>query len=86
MSNSTIRYDITLRHCYILIYSFLILIYKVHCQWGNWSQSECTATCGNGTRTLTRSIITEAQNLGTPCTGEKTKIEACDDLDPCPSK
>ncbi len=48
--------------------------------WGPWS--ECSATCGGGTRTRTRTVLVQAQNGGAPC-GALSETEACN-TQPCP--
>ena len=56
----------------------------VDCQWGEWKFGECSATCGNGTRTNTRTKLTEEQNGGT-CSGSTNETESCNVLN-CPGK
>ena len=47
------------------------------CQWADWTESECSETCGGGTLTRRRTIARNATGLGVNCTGETTKMEAC---------
>ncbi|MDO8971013.1 MAG: T9SS type A sorting domain-containing protein [Saprospiraceae bacterium] len=47
--------------------------------WGPWS--ECSVSCGGGTRTRTRTILVEAQNGGAPC-GALSETEDCN-TQPC---
>ncbi len=44
--------------------------------WSDWSA--CTATCGGGTQTRTRTVITPAANGGAPC-GPLTETRACNE-------
>ena len=56
----------------------------IDCEWNDWTLGECSQTCGNGTRTDTRTkAIVEAN--GGNCTGESTKIEKCN-LQQCPGR
>ena len=54
--------------------------------WSDWNYTECTLSCGAGTKTMTRtcdnpSVVRD----GIACTGEVTGTEACN-TDPCPGK
>jgi len=52
-------------------------------QWNPWSEwSDCSKTCGGGTRQSTRSC-TEVANGGKPCVGDTVKTETCNDFQ-CP--
>ena len=65
------------------IINFIII---VDCRWGNYAPwSECTKTCGGGTRFTTRSIEREAENGGLPCVGGEVRTAVCN-KDSCPSK
>ena len=57
--------------------------FLVNCQYGNWTVSNCNATCGNAVRTYTRTILPKADHGGQECTGESTITEDCL-LNPCP--
>ena len=49
----------------------------VDCQMSGWSGwSACSKTCGSGTQTQTRTIISQAQNGGAPC-GNTTNTQLC---------
>ena len=54
------------------------------CEWGKWSaESVCSATCGKGTKKLSRTIAQEAKHGGKMCIGEHTKTQECN-LGKCP--
>ena len=58
----------------------------VDCQWssyGDWSQ--CSKTCGGGTKTAERTIIEQGAYGGKECNGTALKIEKCN-VQPCSSK
>ena len=64
-----------------LIY-YLTLI--VNCQWGEWTSSACSETCGDGTQNKTRNITMEGANGGITCNeNDATDIGTCND-GPCP--
>ena len=54
------------------------------CVWGEWDDPQCSATCGGGTRTLTRTKLIEEQLEGA-CDGESEETEACNTAE-CPGK
>ena len=54
----------------------------IPCEWSEWAVGDCSAECGAGTRTKTRSKTIEEANGGT-CTGDTTKTESCKDKE-CP--
>lgn len=54
----------------------------IHCEWDKWIPGECSAECGTGTMTNTRTKLVEEANEGT-CTGEPTEIVECK-LKECP--
>lgn len=56
---------------------------QVPCQTTNWTLfSQCSKSCGGGLKTRTRSIISDAQNGGTPC-GDLKESKICNSR-PCP--
>ena len=57
--------------------------FLVDCLWGPWYSSECSASCGNSTKQLTRSIIRNATNGGKKCEGDNLSEAQCD-YTPCP--
>ena len=53
------------------------------CEWGSWgSWSDCSANCGSGTRTRTRSKI-RTELLSKLCDGDSSESETCTGP-PCP--
>ena len=56
---------------------------SIDCEGSYGEFSECSATCGGGTRTKTYDITTPAQNGGTPCPTSPPITEPCN-TDPCP--
>ena len=52
------------------------LAIPLNCQWTAWSITDCSATCGEGTRTKTRSIGVKEANGG-KCYGKSTEKEPC---------
>ena len=51
------------------------------CQWGNWVQkTDCSKTCGGGTFSLKRIIVRNNSGNGLPCSGEDTRVEACNNF------
>ena len=60
-------------------------LHLVDCVWGPWIPSPCSTSCGNGTQTLTRSMIRNATYGGKPCDGLTEKIIKCDQKE-CPGK
>ena len=56
----------------------------VDCDWAEWTTgTECTVSCGTGTRTKTRTKNVEEQHGGA-CTGADTEQEDCNTQE-CPS-
>ena len=49
-------------------------------QWGEWG--DCSASCGGGTQTRTRTIITQPQHGGNPCNSQQEN-RSCN-TQPCP--
>ena len=56
----------------------------IDCEWNEWQIGGCTASCGKGYRTKSRTKKVEEANGGT-CDGESTEHELCTSA-PCPSK
>ena len=57
---------------------------SVDCEWDEWIVGKCSATCGGGTRTNTRTK-TVAEMYGGKCEGTTTTTESCN-TDACPGK
>ena len=55
------------------------LYYPEHldCQWADWTESDCSASCGGGTLTRRRTVARSATGLGLNCTGKATELEGC---------
>lgn len=51
-------------------------------EWSPWST--CSALCGKGKKTRSRSIIQMPQNGGKPCEKKLVQRHRCKDLPPCP--
>eukprot|EP01128_Nolandella_sp_AFSM9_P004201 TRINITY_DN1848_c0_g1_i1.p1 TRINITY_DN1848_c0_g1~~TRINITY_DN1848_c0_g1_i1.p1 ORF type:complete len:516 (+),score=77.39 TRINITY_DN1848_c0_g1_i1:195-1742(+) len=50
----------------------------VDCIWGEWSAfNTCSAQCGGGSQSRTRSIATQAANGGSTCAGASTESQPC---------
>ena len=60
------------------------LAVAIDCEWGSWAIKDCSRSCGQGTRTKTRSVKVKATHGGT-CAGKRTMKEDCN-LRKCPSK
>ena len=60
-----------------------ISVSAVHCEWDNWVVGNCSAECGTGTRTNTRTKLVKESNGGT-CTGQPIEVLQCQDKE-CPS-
>ena len=60
-----------------VILCFNFLISAIDCVWAPWSTwSECSTTCGAGTRTKTRTKVTNELGGGL-CPGQPSESEAC---------
>ena len=59
---------------------------SVDCRWSSYGVwSECTKTCGGGTRESVRRIEQEAANGGVPCVGEAKRTMECN-TEACPGE
>eukprot|EP01127_Copromyxa_protea_P010250 TRINITY_DN2485_c0_g1_i1.p1 TRINITY_DN2485_c0_g1~~TRINITY_DN2485_c0_g1_i1.p1 ORF type:complete len:1772 (+),score=339.78 TRINITY_DN2485_c0_g1_i1:19-5334(+) len=57
---------------------------NVDCAWGAWEYwSECTASCGTGTRTISRSVTVPAAGTGKPCESEDSYMTELCNTEPC---
>ena len=61
------------------------LFFIVHGGWSDWSEwTRCSVTCGGGIKNSTRLCDNPAPAYGgNNCTGDKTKLELCNN-EPCP--
>jgi hypothetical protein len=50
----------------------------IHCQWNSWVIGECSATCGEGTRTNTRAKKVVEKDGGT-CSGLSKETLSCEE-------
>ena len=48
----------------------------VDCEWGDWVEGDCSATCGTGQQTNTRTKLVEEAHGG-KCTGGFTNVTSC---------
>ena len=55
-----------------------------NCEWNEWQSGSCSETCGEGTRTNTRTKKVTESNGGT-CEGDLDQQETCN-VQECPSK
>ena len=65
------------------MFDMSIIEFLVHCEWGEWTISECDKTCGGGIRTKTRVKKIEARNGGNQCNGPTTIDDICNSNE-CP--
>ena len=50
----------------------------VNCEWGTWrSWSTCSATCGRGTYTRSRTYVRQSSCGGSSCQGSSTETTSC---------
>ena len=56
---------------------FLHWAASIDCEWNAWVVGRCSATCGTGIRTRTRTKQLEEQNEGKPCVGNPKETETC---------
>ena len=57
----------------------------MNCEWNSWETTTCSASCGEGTWTKTRTKIINNEGNGGKCTGKGTMEETCNTND-CPGK
>ena len=48
----------------------------VDCEWGDWVEGDCSATCGTGQQTNTRTKLVDEAHGG-KCTGGFTDVTSC---------
>ena len=70
----------------IYIYVFIgFYAFLVDCKWGEWSEWNANATCGEAFKTKTRKIIQKAAFGGIQCEGSSVEMKKVQ-LQPCASK
>ena len=65
------------------IFVFNFNCFSVDCQWNDWTIGTCSATCGDGTRTNTRTEKVFAAYGGEECNGPASIQEGCN-IQVCP--
>ncbi len=62
----------------IVIMRFYIHLFLVDCEWTDFSDwSQCSAECGTGTQTRTRTEKTAAEHGGAACNGDAIETQDC---------
>ena len=62
----------------------IIKLRSVDCSWKWLEWSDCSETCGNGTKTRMLVVLQEALHNGASCPIERTETEECDTNVSCP--
>ena len=57
--------------------SIKYLATPIHCEWSNWQVGDCSAPCGGGTRTKSRTKIINNESSGGKCVGQSQTRESC---------
>ena len=65
------------------IFGFKCTYTAVDCQWNDWTVGTCSATCGDGMRTNTRTEKVSAAYGGEECNGPASIQENCN-IQVCP--
>ena len=56
----------------------------MNCEWSEWTTTDCSETCGAGTRSKSRTITVMGAHGGDECNDDDaTAVEDCND-GPCP--
>ena len=64
----------------------LLFLYLVDCKWSAYSTwSDCSVSCGEGTKFATRRIVQNAINGGNECIGKSKQVTPCN-LGACPGR
>ena len=83
LNDSDIK-KVGLSQCILLNYNISYSNYnEVDCQWNDWTIGTCSATCGDGTRTNTRTEKVFAAHGGEECNGPASIQESCN-IQVCP--
>jgi len=56
----------------------------VDCEYGEWTHTDCTTTCGKGQWTRTRAVKVQAKHGGVPCNSTLVAISPCEGQKECP--
>ncbi|CAE7263303.1 SSPO [Symbiodinium pilosum] len=54
------------------------------CQWGDWTDWECSASCGQGSKSRRRSVLVPAEYGGAECAGSSAETGNCVLQEHCP--
>ena len=67
--------------------TYAMYLLAVNCQWSSWGVwSQCSVTCGSGTKTKSRTKLTIARNGGRDCAGSSTYSSTCSSTYQCQSR
>ncbi|XP_019618629.1 PREDICTED: sushi, von Willebrand factor type A, EGF and pentraxin domain-containing protein 1-like [Branchiostoma belcheri] len=55
----------------------------VNCQWSGWSCTACSASCGGGTQSCTRTVVVAASCGGAGCSGASSETRRCTGSSSC---
>ena len=68
----------------ILLLLMHLFINLDNCVWSEWLDTDCSVTCGKGTKTQRRFVRKPCEiESGGTCDGSSEKIEPCDTRIPC---
>ena len=67
----------------IVMFEYKFVSNVVHCEWGDWMFTECSVTCGGGTRTKSRIPKVSPEYGGIACDGPDSVEETCN-VENCP--
>ena len=61
----------------LIIFEYKFVSHVVHCQWGDWMYTDCSVSCGSGTRTKSRIPKVSPEYGGIACDGPDSDEETC---------